>query len=100
MRKKLLLVNPKPGVNSSQAGILNYPPLGLGYVAALTPSHWDIEIHDENLEQLPDGKEADLIGFTAMTSNSPRAYELAAKYKGKGIPTVRQCKAWSLFGSW
>lgn len=88
-RKKLLLINP---FNSYQADTIVdvntiSPPLGLGIVAALTPDDWDIEIIDENFETFK-YKEADLVGFTALTSAVNRAYEIAKVYRDKEIPTV------------
>jgi radical SAM superfamily enzyme YgiQ (UPF0313 family) len=88
-RKKLLLINP---FNSYQKGIIVdvntlSPPLGLGIVAALTPDNWDVEIFDENFEEFT-YQEADLVGFTALTSAVNRAYEIAQIYRKKGIPTV------------
>lgn len=46
-KNKLILVNPTlanpfPG----------FHPLALGYIAALTPAHWDIEIIDENFDSI------------------------------------------------
>ncbi len=86
---KLLLINP---FNAYQAGVVYdaniiSPPLGLGIVAALTPDNWDIEILDENIDKF-EFKNADLVGFTALTSAAPRAYALAGIYKEKGIPTI------------
>ena len=87
--KKLLLINPR---NFLKEGLLkyefsNFPPLGLGIIAALTPDDWEIEILDENFDEF-EFKEADLVGFTAFTSNAYRAYEIAGIYKEAGIPTV------------
>ncbi len=87
--KKLLLINPR---NFLKEGLLkyefsNFPPLGLGIIAALTPDDWEIEILDENFDKF-EFKEADLVGFTAFTSNAYRAYELAGIYKEAGITTV------------
>jgi radical SAM superfamily enzyme YgiQ (UPF0313 family) len=87
--KKLLLINP---LSTTREGLILhshviYPPIGLGIIAALTPPHWDVEILDENFERFS-YKEADLIGITALTSSIYRAYELAAIYRKKGIPTI------------
>ena len=88
-RYRLLLINP---INAADKGfVLNlpsrYPPLGLGYVAALTPPDWDIYILDEAFKPF-EYRDADLVGFTAFTFTAPRAYKLAALYREKGIPTV------------
>jgi radical SAM superfamily enzyme YgiQ (UPF0313 family) len=89
MRKKLILINPvnprRSGLNINPSGL--FPPLGLGIVAALTPSDWDVEILDENFEKFR-YKEADLVGLTSFTASITRAYEIASLYREKGIPTV------------
>ena len=64
-----------------------FSPLGLAYVAALTPPDWEVEIIDENYDEFQ-FKEADLVGITAFTSNINRAYELAQIYRNKKIPVV------------
>jgi len=78
--KKLLLINP---LSTTREGLILhshviYPPIGLGIVAALTPESWEVEIMDENFERFK-FKNADLVGFTALTSSVTRAYELAAE---------------------
>lgn len=88
-KPRLLLINP---VNHYRKGIYHskeasVPPLGLDIIGALTPPHWDVELLDENFDTF-DGREADLVAFTALTSQVTRAYELAAFYKKKNIPTV------------
>lgn len=64
-----------------------YPPLNLAIIAGLTPDDWEVKILDENFDPFV-FEEADLVGFTSFTSTAPRAYELAAIYKGKNIKTV------------
>lgn len=89
MARKLLLVNPR---NRGRGGLaetleLRYQPLALGIVAAHTPAGWEIELADENFERFRH-RDADLVGLTAMTATAPRAYEIAALYRARGIPTV------------
>jgi radical SAM superfamily enzyme YgiQ (UPF0313 family) len=86
--KKLLLVNPvgrKSGLLLSRFS--TFQPLGLAYVAAVTPPHWDVKIVDENFGQQP-LEDADLVGLTAFTSSINRAYELARLYRGRGVKVV------------
>ena len=84
---RLLLLQPalynRPQDRSS--GLI--PPLGLAYLAAYTPPHWRVTIHDEQLQgaRLPD---ADLVGITVTTWTANRAYELADHYRGLGTPVV------------
>lgn len=86
---KLLLVNP---VGKRGAGLVRskesiYPPMALGIIAALTPDNWEVEIIDENFTPF-EYKDADLIGFTSLTSTVTRCYDLAKEYRKNKIPTV------------
>jgi radical SAM superfamily enzyme YgiQ (UPF0313 family) len=88
-RKTLLLINPanqlRPGFHINEA--TRNQPLSLGIIAALTPADWKIKLIDENFRPFY-YYEADLVALTAFTSSAPRAYEIAAIYREKGIPTV------------
>jgi len=86
--KKLLLINP---VGQRSGSLLSkfstFQPLSLAYIAAVTPSHWEIKIVDENIDEFK-FEEADLIGITAFTSNINRAYEIARMYREKKIKVI------------
>lgn len=88
-KRKLLLVNPsRQGLGGlTQDESIRMMPLALGIIAALTPDDWEVELLDENYEAFT-YKQADLVGFTSFTANAPRAYEIAAIYRQKGIHTV------------
>jgi radical SAM superfamily enzyme YgiQ (UPF0313 family) len=86
--KKLLLINPV----GRRSGLLlsrfsTFSPLGLAYVAAVTPQSWEIKLADENFDTFQ-FEEADLVGITAFTSNITRAYEIAAMYRKRNIKVV------------
>ncbi|MDC7225688.1 MAG: radical SAM protein [Spirochaetales bacterium] len=86
--KKLLLINPvrkKSGYLLSR--FTRFPPLGLAYLAGVTPDDWDVKILDENFDPFV-FEEADLVGITAFTSSINRAYEISGMYKNAGIPVV------------
>ncbi|MDO9510310.1 MAG: radical SAM protein [Bacteroidales bacterium] len=88
-QKTLLLIYP---ANQLRKGFLanrdtKYQPLSLGIIAALTPPNWKIKIIDENFRSFK-YYPADLVGLTAFSSSATRAYEIAAIYREKGIPTV------------
>ncbi len=86
--KKLILINPvshRSGYMLSR--ISRFQPLNLAYVAAVTPSNWDIKIIDENFEEFSFEK-ADLVGITAFSSNINRAYEIARIYRENNIKVV------------
>ena len=67
-----------------------WKPLNLMVLAGLTPPDWEITIIDENLGA-PDYSSMplpDLVGITACTSQANRAYEVAAHFRGIGVPVV------------
>ena len=90
--KRLLLINPALSAGgrrlSNVAGVTTMEPLGLAYVAALTPPDWDVRIWDEVVEPSPHIGAADLVGISTITATAPRAYELAAEFRARGIPVV------------
>jgi radical SAM superfamily enzyme YgiQ (UPF0313 family) len=92
----LLLINPRnPLVNiTNKKNYWNkfrvWKPLSLLALAGLTPPEWDITVVDENVgafdySQMP---RPDLVGVTAFTSQAPRAYEVAAEFRSRGVPVV------------
>jgi len=86
--KKLLLINPvgrKSGYLMSKYS--TFPPLGLAYVAAVTPSDWTVKIIDENFEPFTH-EAADLVAITAFTSNVNRAYKIASGYRKQGTKVI------------
>lgn len=86
--KKLLLINPvgrRSGLLLSK--ISRFAPLGLAYVAAVTPPHWQVEIVDENITRCQ-FEQADLVGITSFTGTITRAYEIAAGYRKRRIPVI------------
>ncbi len=88
-KRKLLLINPlNTRIKGEQFNARSAPaPLGLVVIAALTPSNWEIEIIDENIEKF-EMREADVVGITALTSQVNRAYEISSMYRKEGITTV------------
>jgi radical SAM superfamily enzyme YgiQ (UPF0313 family) len=58
-------------------------------VAASMPPYVETEIVDEDVETIDFDTDADLIGISFMTYNAPRAYEIAARFRGeKGKPVI------------
>ncbi len=86
--KRLLLINPSNKVKGlGNISATAFPPLNLPYLAALTPPEFQIEVIDENIQPF-EFRDADIVGLTAYTSSVHRAYEIAALYREKGIPTI------------
>lgn len=57
-------------------------------VAAATPPGHEITICDENVQPVDLEADVDLVGITMMTAVANRGYEIAAAFRGRGIPVV------------
>lgn len=64
------------------------PSLSLKQIAAATPPEWDVVLADELHEEIPFEGAFDLVGITAMTHQAVRAYQVADRFRGRGIPVV------------
>ena len=60
----------------------------LPYVAALTPPDIQVQIKDDMLEEIDFREKCDLVGLTFMSHQAPRAYQLAAGFRRRGIPVA------------
>lgn len=91
---RVALISPKGPLYRHRKGIfkksLRYQPLTLTTLAALVPEDFpaDLTLIDEGIQDIPDGLDADLIGLTVITGTAKRAYELADRYRARGITVV------------
>lgn len=92
---RIALVSPKGPLYRHRGGIfkrsLRYAPLTLTTLAALVPDDLEpeFELLDEGITDVnPDTIDADVVGMTVITGTAPRAYELAARFRARGIPVV------------
>jgi radical SAM superfamily enzyme YgiQ (UPF0313 family) len=67
-----------------------YSPLaGLLAVAASIPrDQYEVVLTDENIETIDFDLNVDLVGISAMTSYVNRGYEIADRFRAKGVPVV------------
>ena len=91
---RIALVSPKGPLYRSKGGIfgksLRYMPLTLTTLAALVPADLphELTLIDEGIEDVPDDLDVDLVGLTVITGTAPRAYELAARFRRRGVTVV------------
>jgi radical SAM superfamily enzyme YgiQ (UPF0313 family) len=91
---RIALLSPKGPLYRHRGGIfkksLRYAPLTLPTLASLIPREieHELELCDEGIADIPPDLSADLIGMTVITGTAPRAYELSARYRARGIPVV------------
>ena len=87
-KKKILLVSPARRRAPGEDFIFKMAFLNLPYVAAVTPSDYDVKIIDEEHEEIDFDSEAWLVGLSAQTPVAPRAYEVADAFRRRGVTTV------------
>ena len=62
--------------------------LTLPYLASLVPAGWEITLIDEQLSDIDFDAPVDIVAITTWTMNSIRAYEIADRYRERGVPVV------------
>src|SRR4030095_12985355 len=95
-RHKGVFVTPHPPERHGEESIsvIVQMPLNLAYLAALTPHDaWERDLVDETIELALDEHgepifDADLVAITSLTYQSPRAYEIAAACRRRGMKVV------------
>src|SRR5258707_9451763 len=92
---RITLLSPRGPLYRHRGGIwkksMRYAPLTLTTLASLVPPEIpaDISILDEGVDEIdPDRIDADLVGISAITGTAPRAYEISARLRQRGIPVV------------
>lgn len=93
-RLKIGLISPRGPIYKHRTGIwkksLRYAPLTLTTLASLVPDdlNADVQIFDEGIHDTPLDLDVDLIGISAITGSSVRAYELADHFRKQNVPVV------------
>lgn len=58
------------------------------HLAALTPPGWHITLHDDAIDEPPYDEHFDVVAITVRTVTSLRAYEIARKFRDKGVKVL------------
>ena len=90
---KIRLIDPAyrhPFISHSQKVMKNiwFAHLSLTTLAALTPPDIEVNITDENVEPIDFEENVDLVGVTGMVMHASRAYQIAQRFRQRGIPVV------------
>ncbi|MDI9570003.1 MAG: radical SAM protein [Pseudomonadota bacterium] len=93
MAKRLLIIQPSHYRSRSERTVVRIGkrkvvPLTLPYLAALTPPDWDVTLVDEQLDGIDFSAPADLVAITVWTINSLRAYDVADRFRRRGLPVI------------
>jgi radical SAM superfamily enzyme YgiQ (UPF0313 family) len=87
--KLLLITASAPEIRRiRRSRFLNFQQITMPYLAALTPAHWQVEHVDEEARAVDYDTDADLVGITFHTPSAYHAYEIARRFRSRGIPVV------------
>jgi radical SAM superfamily enzyme YgiQ (UPF0313 family) len=90
---KILIIQPSHYISKSDRTVFKsrrraLVPLGLPYLAALTPPGWEITLVDEQLQDVNFDCKPDLVAITTWTVHSIRSYDVARMFRNRGIPVI------------
>ncbi|MCF7734411.1 MAG: cobalamin-dependent protein [Akkermansiaceae bacterium] len=77
----------RPNMNSDRSTDA-MEPLVFAILAALTPDDVDLTLIDERLEPIPYDQPADLVAITVETYNARHSYQIAKRFRQRGVPVV------------
>jgi hypothetical protein len=60
-------------------------PLVFAILARLTPPDVELAFYDDRLESIPFDEPTDLVALTVETFTAKRAYQIAARYRSRGV---------------
>jgi radical SAM superfamily enzyme YgiQ (UPF0313 family) len=87
--KRVLLIFPREkGVKYSNDTLYPFPMLGLTILASLFPKNYEVKIVNEVIEKIDFESEVDLVGITALTCVSQRAYAVADQFRERGVKVI------------
>jgi radical SAM superfamily enzyme YgiQ (UPF0313 family) len=93
MSKRLLVIQPSHYHSKNNRTVFksrtrSLVPLALPYLAALTPSDWKTTLVDEQIQDIDFEDRPDLVAITSWTVHSLRGYDVAQRFRDKGIPVI------------
>ena len=63
-------------------------PLPAATLAGLTPKDVAIRFYDDRMEEIPYEEATDLVAISVETYTARRAYQIASRYRARGVPVV------------
>jgi len=89
MPKLMLITASSPEIRRvRRARILNFQQITMPYLAASAPPSWDVIHFDEEAEEIDWNIDADVVGITFHTPSAFHAYDIAARFRSRGICVV------------
>ncbi|OGN35711.1 MAG: hypothetical protein A2568_02385 [Candidatus Yanofskybacteria bacterium RIFOXYD1_FULL_44_17] len=75
-------------MNLASVSFFNLPNQAIHLLASITPTSWDVELVDESRVAINFDTKTDLVALTALSALAPRAYEIAGKFRARGVATI------------
>lgn len=85
---ELLLIQPLFENKKLDRNVKTVYPLGLGYIAAYVPDNWKVSIVDEQIDEIDYSANVDLVGISTTTLTINRAYDIASKFRKRGVKVI------------
>jgi hypothetical protein len=71
-----------------RARVLNFQQVTMPYLAAFVPPHWTVRHIDEAVTPIDFSAQINLVGITFHTPSAPHAYDIAARFRQRGVTVV------------
>lgn len=87
---KVTFIVPAIGKKPGQRYIATWKmePLAIAVLSGLTPEHVDRELFDDRVELIDYETDTDLVAIPVETYTAKRVYEIADRFRARGIPVV------------
>lgn len=72
----------------SRHSLFRIPPLTFPVLAAATPPHVELTMVDESYEPIDFERRVDLVGISVILPFAPKAYEVARRFRERGVKVV------------
>ena len=90
MRITLIYPNPPIGAGGQKEPWKDpvSEPLVIGVLASMVPPNDEVIFYDNRVERIDFDEPTDLVAISTMTLTAKSSYEIAARYRQKGVPVV------------
>ncbi|MFN7950708.1 MAG: radical SAM protein [bacterium] len=86
---RIALIQPAMGRDGSRfVTSWKMEPLSMATLAALTPPEHEVVFWDDRVEPIPYDERVDLAAITLEAYTARRAYQIAARFRARGVPVV------------
>lgn len=88
---KILFIQPTqigPGGKPCKQKTLYLPSLSYPLLAAMTPSHWEVQIQFEVIEEIDYNSDADIVGLGSMGHAALHGLEIAEEFRKRGKTVI------------